>query len=80
MTKHNDNCKRVFKKYDLTCPRCIELSQGEAPRQGWQASYFEAKKRNAEIWAIHLASQHCNHNNQNAGGYCNTCGKGVDFS
>jgi hypothetical protein len=33
--QHKSDCKRVFKRYDLTCPRCVELSQGAEPRRGW---------------------------------------------
>jgi len=35
--QHNQNCKRVFKRYDMQCPRCIELSNGAKPRQ-WNMS------------------------------------------
>ena len=79
-TKHREDCGRVFKNYDMACPRCQELSNGSSPRDGWQKSYYEAKARDARIWEAHLKSQHCDHNNTNPGGYCNTCGKGVDFS
>ena len=34
-TTHKPDCSRVFKRYDLTCPRCQELSQGAQPRQRW---------------------------------------------
>lgn len=34
-TKHQSDCARVFKRYDLTCPRCRELAEGFAPRAGW---------------------------------------------
>ena len=34
-TKHKENCKRVFKNYDATCPRCNELAQGAPAREGW---------------------------------------------
>jgi hypothetical protein len=34
-TKHSDTCKRVFSRYDLTCPRCRELADGAQPREGW---------------------------------------------
>lgn len=79
-TKHSDNCKRVFKNYDMSCPRCKELSQGSKPRQGWQAQYFTKKAQNEKVWQAHLKSQHCNHNSTNAGGYCTICNKGIDFS
>ncbi|MCK9370713.1 hypothetical protein M0R04_12460 [Candidatus Dojkabacteria bacterium] len=74
-TKHIINCNRVFKNYDLTCPRCLELSKGATARDGWQKAYFANKKLNTkENFA------YCGHNNLNAGGYCNTCGNGRDFS
>ena len=78
--KHKEDCTRVFKNYDISCVRCQELSEGATPRDGWQKSYYETKTRNERVWHNHLESQSCNHNNQNAGGYCMTCGKGVDFS
>ena len=34
-TRHITNCKRVFRNYDLGCPRCLELLGGAAPREGW---------------------------------------------
>lgn len=33
--KHTADCKRVFGRYDLTCPRCRELAQGMPARKGW---------------------------------------------
>lgn len=32
---HSDNCSRVFKNYDMTCPRCQELANGSKARAGW---------------------------------------------
>jgi hypothetical protein len=43
ITKHKEDCNRVFKNYDLTCPRCIELANGSKPREGWQKKYYENK-------------------------------------
>lgn len=37
-TQHKSDCKRVFKRYDSTCPRCIELTNGAKPRS-WNMSY-----------------------------------------
>jgi hypothetical protein len=34
-TAHKQDCKRVFKNYDLSCKRCVELSTGSKPRTGW---------------------------------------------
>ena len=81
-TKHNNNCTRVFKNYDMTCPRCLELSQGATAREGWQTKYFTNKAHNEMINNKYNSSQLCSHPtyNLNAGGYCNLCGKGRDFS
>ena len=53
-TKHNENCSRVFKNYDMKCPRCIELANGSAPRDGWQKDYFtrKAREKNQRLNAI----------------------------
>ena len=81
-TKHSDACTRVFKNYDMSCPRCQELAQGSKARGGWQKSYYENKKRNDAVFSAHLKAQHCEHGvfSLNPGGYCNVCGKGTDFS
>lgn len=34
-TKHSTGCKRVFSRYDATCPRCQELAAGQPARAGW---------------------------------------------
>ena len=36
-TKHNDSCKMAYGKpsLHLNCPRCEELKNGAAPREGW---------------------------------------------
>ena len=34
-TYHKQDCKRVFKNYDLSCLRCQELDNGATPREGW---------------------------------------------
>lgn len=44
-TKHNYNCTRVFKNYDLNCLRCLELKNGSKPRDGWQKDYYARKAR-----------------------------------
>ncbi len=69
-TLHKDDCSRIFKNYDKSCPRCIELMSGSAPREAWftPRKYVEANHKS------------CGHNNLNPGGYCNTCGNGRDFS
>ena len=35
MTRHATDCRRAFRNYDPTCPRCDELRNGAAPRKGW---------------------------------------------
>lgn len=42
---HKSDCKRVFKRYDMTCPRCQELSGGAEARSGWN----DLKLRQAEL-------------------------------
>lgn len=42
-TKHSENCSRVFKNYDMTCPRCLELANGAAPRPGWGDRKFTGR-------------------------------------
>ena len=44
-TKHSFNCERVFKNYDLKCPRCIELKNGGIARKGWGDWKKEHEKR-----------------------------------
>jgi hypothetical protein len=48
-TAHRDGCTRVFKSYDLDCPRCQELASGAKPRRGWGDSKreFEAQSLRA---------------------------------
>jgi hypothetical protein len=43
-TAHKIKCARVFKRYDMTCPRCQELAGGQAPRAGWN----DLAKRNEQ--------------------------------
>lgn len=79
-TKHSDTCSRVFKNYDMQCPRCIELASGSTPRDGWQKSYYE-RKAQQERWLYKSRSAVCCSSfNLNPGGYCNACGSGRDFS
>lgn len=76
-TKHSDNCNRVFKNYDLNCPRCLELANGSQPRKGWQEAYFSNKAKTESV-----KTSSCEHgiSEINPGGYCNICGSGRDFS
>jgi len=34
-TLHADTCNMAFGRKDPTCPRCQELTAGDAPRKGW---------------------------------------------
>lgn len=34
-TRHSDTCRKAFRNYDLTCPRCRELASGAPARNGW---------------------------------------------
>lgn len=47
-TLHNHDCKMAFGRKDPTCPRCIELINGAAPRDGWQKRYYAQKQINDE--------------------------------
>lgn len=48
-TKHNENCQRVFNRYDSNCARCQELMAGAKPRAGWndRKKQEETKRREA---------------------------------
>ena len=52
---HKEDCKRVFKNYDLTCERCQELKNGAAPREGWN----DAKDRAYQQFKRALAAHDC---------------------
>ena len=64
-TVHNPDCKRVFKNYDPTCPRCQELASGSKPRAGWSdhKRHFEAQR------LIHIR-EHFAPNGPHARGEC----------
>jgi hypothetical protein len=47
---HKPDCTRVFKRYDLTCPRCQELAQGKPAREGWGS--FHARQDMIRIESI----------------------------
>lgn len=67
---HKEDCKRVFKNYDMDCPRCVELANGAKPRDAWFTPLPVYKD----------TYKSCGHNNLNPSGYCITCGNGRDFS
>ena len=52
-TKHKDGCARVFKRYDLTCPRCCELAEGFSARQGWGAMRRKAEEERTRAIRAH---------------------------
>jgi hypothetical protein len=57
-TKHKDDCKRVWKRYDTTCPRCAELASG-APAIQWRPSRQQQEAKNcAEIRAHFQSHKH----------------------
>jgi hypothetical protein len=58
-TTHKEECKRVFKRYDQTCARCIELSRGEKAREGWGS----LAKRNDEQRSLAIARHNCTASN-----------------
>lgn len=54
-TKHNQNCKRAFKNYDKSCLRCIELSNGATPREGWN----DCKKKQDNLIETYRKNHSC---------------------
>lgn len=44
-TKHKSDCKRAWRRYDKSCPRCQELAVGAPPRE-W--NWVDPKLRDAE--------------------------------
>jgi hypothetical protein len=47
-TNHKPDCSRVFRNYDASCPRCLELISGSKPREGWQTKYFAFRAQQDE--------------------------------
>jgi len=66
---HTADCTRVFKRYDLSCPRCQELAHGAPARKGW----FTPR-------ALEPRWVPCRCFDPNPGGYCTVCGNGRDVS
>ena len=54
-TLHSSTCKRVFSRYDATCPRCQELAAGMAPREGWG----DRKRQDYERFLRDLKAHDC---------------------
>jgi len=51
-TRHAETCSRAFGIMDMTCPRCVELKNGAAPRKGWGHRSRAAYERAARLDAI----------------------------
>ena len=58
-TSHASNCSRVFKNYDLNCPRCIELKNGSTPRDGWQKAYYNDKRVKEQRFLNAIKTHNC---------------------
>jgi len=56
-TRHKMDCERVFKHYDLSCLRCVELSGGAAPRAGWSDWKREQERRTNLAIDAHFSSE-----------------------
>lgn len=54
-TLHKADCARAFSHKDMSCPRCIELANGAAPRAGWN----DAKIAREEQFSRELAAHDC---------------------
>ena len=62
---HKQDCKRIFSRYDLTCPRCQELQNGASPREGWgDVARQQAKSRSLEISAHYANHSNCDYERQ----------------
>jgi len=60
MIEHSPTCARVFKRYDPSCARCQELSQGAPAREGWGQLKREAEAREARWLREHnCQTAHC---------------------
>lgn len=64
ITKHVDNCSRVFRNYDMSCPRCKELAAGAQARDGWQKSYYEQQAQSRRMFEAGLKYHRYNHQTQ----------------
>ena len=58
-TKHIEDCKRIFKRYDINCPRCQELANGAKPRAGWNDHKIEADKMRSRAIEQHRIDGGC---------------------
>ena len=55
---HTPTCRRVFRRYDASCPRCQELIRGAKPRAGWGDRKRLDDRRHAEECREHFNSAH----------------------
>ena len=59
-TKHSATCGRVYRRYDTTCPRCLELAAGAVPRCGWgDRARADERRQIAEIRAHDCRASGC---------------------
>lgn len=54
-TRHTTSCKRVWMRYDLTCPRCKELDAGMPARIGWGGRRLRDEQVHLQEIAAHFA-------------------------
>lgn len=70
-TRHKDDCKRAFRNYDMTCPRCRELANGAKARKGWNKdNRYNPHRPFADVYCT------CGKSNL-WDGHCKACGKVV---
>ncbi len=55
-TRHIEQCKRVFKNYDLTCLRCLELIAGDTPRPSWNSPRLAREARTLDAIRTHYVN------------------------
>lgn len=56
-TVHKPDCSRVFKRYDINCPRCAELAAGSEPRKGWGNRRKELDQQRCADIRQHFSSE-----------------------
>ena len=54
-TKHSPDCRKVFARYDVSCPRCRELMEGLPARSGWG----ELRRRQEAMRCEAVARHNC---------------------
>ena len=59
-TYHKEDCKRVFKNYDMTCTRCVELSNGAEARKGWNDDKILYSRLRSEAIHKHYSDHSAN--------------------